>query len=378
MEKIILPKYKNIAKTLIEKIKKGEYKKNDFLPSEAELSKIFKVSRVTVRQALNILINDGWIKPIAGVGSVVINDSSSKIGVSSLDKESKNKNIYFILILSKNIKWGIENPFYAEIISGAEQKIREDGYHLLFTVYYEDIKRASDLSELIIKKHVNGFLLVGDIEEKFIVMVKKSGLPAVVVNNPIAEKYELPMVINDDFRGGYSVTKFLYDTGCRKIACIKGPTTSASCEERFKGYLTALKNLGLQVQENLIVEGNLEFESGYDAVKKIFSSKVVPDGIFTINDTMAIGAMKFLLEKGIEIPKDVSIVGFDNIGQSAQVVPALTTVDVQRREMGYISAGKLIEFIENKSAYYPVRIILPCRIIERDTTTKIKKEELKK
>lgn len=373
MDKLVLPKYKSIAKTLIEKIKKGEYKKNDFLPSEAELSKMFKVSRVTIRQALNILINDGLIKPIAGVGSVVINDGSSKVGAATLDKEAKN--IYFVLILSKNIKWGIENPFYAEIISGAEQKIRESGYHLLFTVYYEDIKRASDLSELIIKKHVNGFLLVGDIEEKFIAMVKRSGLPSVVVNNPIGEKYDLPMVVNDDFRGGYSVIKLLYDTGCRKIACIKGPATSMSCEERFKGYLTALKNLGLPIQENLIVEGNLEFEAGYEAVKKIFSSKIIPDGIFAINDTMAIGAMKFLLEKGIEIPKDVSIVGFDNIGQSAQVVPALTTVDVQRREMGYISAGKLIEFIENKSAYYSVRIILPCKIIERDTTKKLNKEE---
>ncbi len=371
MEKSILPKYKSIAKTLIEKIRKGEYKKNDFLPSEAELSRVFKVSRVTIRQALSILINEGLIKPIAGVGSVVISDDGTK---SSISLDKKSRNIYFVLILSKSIKWGIENPFYAEIVSGAEQRIRESGYHLLFTVYYEDIKRASDLSELIIKKYVNGFLLVGDIEEKFIAMVKKFGLPSIVVNNPIAEKYELPMVINDDFRGGYAAAKFLYDTGCKKIACIKGPSTSMSCEERFKGYISALKNFGLQIADNLIVEGNLEFESGYDAMKKIFSSKTIPDGIFAINDTMAIGAMEFLLEKGIEIPKDVSIIGFDNIGQSAQVVPALTTVDVQRREMGYIATGKLIEFIENRSAYYPLRIILPCKIIERDTTKKIQKK----
>lgn len=373
MKETLLPKYKAIAKFLIQKIQKGEYKKNTFLPSESELSKMFKVSRVTIRQALSILVNENLIKPIAGVGSVVINDTPGKISLDENTTE-KSKNIYFVLILSKNVKWGIENPFYAEIISGAEQKIREKGYHLLFTLY-EDVKRASDLSELMIKKHINGFLLVGDMDEKFINLVKKSGLPAIVVNNPIGEKYELPTVINDDFRGGFEATKFLYNTGCRRIACIKGPSTSTSCEERFKGYISALKNLGLEVQQNLIVEGNLEFESGYDAVRKILSSKIMPDGIFAINDTMAIGALKFIIEKGIDVPNEISIIGFDNIAQSSQVVPALTTVDVQRKDMGYIATEKLIEFIENSSKFYPIRFVLPCKIIERETTKKITKEK---
>lgn len=372
MKENLLPKYKSIAKFLIQKIQKGEYKKNTFLPSEAELSKMFKVSRVTIRQALNILIHENLIKPIAGVGSVVVNDTPGKFSTEASSGGAKS--IYFVLILSKTVKWGIENPFYAEIISGAEQKIREIGYHLLFTLY-EDIRRASDLSELIVKKHINGFLLIGDMDEKFINLVKKSGLPVVIINNPIGEKYELPVVINDDFRGGFEATKFLYNTGCKKIACIKGPSTSMSCEERYKGYLSALRNLGLEINENLIVEGNLEFESGYDAVKKIFSSKIMPDGIFAINDTMAIGALKFIIERGIEIPKEVSIIGFDNIAQSSQVVPSLTTVDVQRKEMGYIAASKLIEFIESNSRFYPIRIILPSKIIERETTRKLLKEK---
>ncbi|MEN3013430.1 MAG: GntR family transcriptional regulator [Endomicrobiia bacterium] len=369
MKDSVLPKYKTIAKILSQKIQKGEYKKNTFLPSEAELSKMFKVSRVTIRQALNILIHENLIKPIAGVGSVVINETPSKFSEISVDK---TKSIYFVLILSKSVKWGIENPFYAEIISGAEQRVRENGYHLLFTLY-EDIRRASDLSDLMIKKHINGFLLVGDMDEKFINLVKKSGLPSVIINNPIGEKYELPTIINDDFRGGFEATKFLYNTGCRKIACIKGPSSSLSCEERYRGYISALKNFGLEVTSNLVVEGNLEFESGYDAVKKIFSSKILPDGIFAINDTMAIGALKFLIEKGVEIPKEISIIGFDNIAQSAQVVPSLTTVNVERKEMGYLATGKLIEFIENKTQYFPIRVILPCRIIERETTRKIEK-----
>lgn len=370
----VLPKYKRIAKSLIEKIKSGEYKKNTFLPSENQLTKIYKCSRITIRQALAILIKKELIKSIPGVGSVVIGDSSSAdIKEEEIIYPKNIRNIYIILVFPSRVKWGIENPFYAEIIGAIEEKVRNRRYHLSFTVY-ENIKRVSDLSELIINKHVNGFILLGDIEEKIIDLIKKSGLPVVTVNNPLCEKYGLPMIINDDFRGGYEVAKFLIDIGSKKIGCIKGPKDSPSCEVRYEGFVTGLKNLGFNIENLLTVEGNLEFESGYDGMKKIFlsSQKKLPDSVFCINDLMAIGAMKYISEQGLNIPDNISVIGFDNIAQSSQVVPPLTTVDIQRKEMGYIAAEKLIEFIEDKNKYYPIKIVLPCKLVIRDSTLKKK------
>jgi len=370
-----LPKYKQIAKSLIEKIKKGEYKKNSFLPSENQLTKIYKCSRITVRQALAILIKKELIKSIPGVGSVVIGEPSNvNVKEEDIVFHKSIKNIYIILVFPSKVKWGIENPFYAEIIGAVEEKVRKKGYHLSFTVY-ENIKRVSDLSQLIINKHVNGFILLGDIEEKIIELIKKSGLPVISINNPLCERYNIPIVINDDFRGGYEVAKFLLEIGSKKIACIKGPKDSPSCEVRYEGFVTGLKNLGFNAENLVTIEGNLEFESGYDGMKKIFSSsqKELPDSIFCINDLMAIGAMKYISEQGLKIPDNINVIGFDNIAQSSQVVPPLTTVDIQRKEMGYIAAEKLIEFIENNNKYYPIKIVLPCKLVIRNSTQKKKK-----
>jgi len=366
-----LPKYKQIAKSLIEKIKKGEYKKNTFLPSENKLTKIYKCSRVTVRHALSILIKQNLIKSIPGVGSVIIGDSdfASNIKDEEIVYPKKIKNIYIILVYPERIKWGIENPFYAEIISGIEEKVREKGYHISFTVC-ESVRRISDLSEIIINRHVNGFILLGDIEEKINELIKKSGLPVISVNNPLAEKYNIPIVVNDDYRGGYEVAKFLLNIGCKNLACIKGPKDSPSCEIRFEGFISGLKNMGYNTSNLSVVEGNLEFEGGYEGAKKILISyhKHIPDAIFCINDLMAIGAMKYITERGFKIPDNINVVGFDNIALSSQVVPPLTTVEMRRKEMGIIAAEKLIEFIEDKSKFYPLKIVLPCKLIIRSST----------
>jgi len=370
-----LPKYKQIAKSLIEKIKKSEYKKNTFLPSENKLARIYKCSRITVRQALSILIRKNLIKSIPGVGSIVTGgtDVASNIKEEDIIYPKSIKNIYIILVFPERVKLGIENPFYAEIISGIEEKVREKGYHLSFTVC-ESVRRISDLSELIINKHVNGFILLGDIEEKINELIKRSGLPVISVNNPLCERYGIPVVVNDDYRGGYEVAKFLLDIGCKKLACVKGPKDSPSCEIRFEGFVSGLKNLGYNTSNLNVVEGNLEFEGGYEGTKKIFTSfhKQIPDAIFCINDLMAIGSMKYITEQGLRIPDNVNVIGFDNIAQSSQVLPPLTTVDMRRREMGFIAAEKLIEFIEDKNKFYPIKIVLPCKLIIRASTLKKK------
>jgi len=213
-------------------------------------------------------------------------------------------------------------------------------------------------------------IAISDIEEKINELIKKSGLPVISVNNPLAEKYNIPIVVNDDYRGGYEVAKFLLNIGCKNLACIKGPKDSPSCEIRFEGFISGLKNMGYNTSNLSVVEGNLEFEGGYEGAKKILISyhKHIPDAIFCINDLMAIGAMKYITERGFKIPDNINVVGFDNIALSSQVVPPLTTVEMRRKEMGIIAAEKLIEFIEDKSKFYPLKIVLPCKLIIRSST----------
>lgn len=365
-----LPKYKQIAKFLIEKIISKEYKKNALLPSEKRLCEIFNCSRVSVRQAIDILVKYKIVQPLPGVGTVVLKDDISEHILNSIVEEYPTKSpkyIYSILAAGK-VRLGIDNPFYGEILQGIEEKIRETRYHFSFTVF-ENIKRVTDISELILTKNVSGFILLGEIDEKFIITVKNSGLPIILVNNHLGMKYNIPSIVNDDFRGGYEATKYLFDTGCRKIGCLKGPSDVTSCEERVKGYKAALRDLGLPIVDDYLIEGDLEFESGYEKAKEFVQLGV--DGIFVVNDLMSLGVIKYFLENGIKIPDDISVIGFDNIPQSHQGTPALTTMEIERRQMGYIAASKIIEFIENVSTYLPIKITLPCRLIVRDTTRKV-------
>lgn len=365
-----LPKYKQIAKFLIEKIISKEYKKNTLLPSEKQLCEIFNCSRVSVRQAIEILVRHKIVQPLPGIGTVILRDDISEHILNTIIEEYPTQSPRYIygIIAAGKIRLGIDNPFYSEIVQGIEEKIRETKYHFSFTVF-ENIKRITDISELILTKNVSGFILLGEIDEKFIITAKNSGLPIILVNNHLGTKYNLPSIVNDDYRGGYEATKYLFTTGCRKIGCLKGPTDATSCEERVEGYKAALRDLGLPITESYVIEGDLEFESGYEKAKEFIQLGV--DGIFVVNDLMALGAIKYLLENGIKIPEDISIIGFDNIPQSQQITPALTTMNIERRQMGYIAASKIIEFIENISTYLPIKITLPCQLIVRNTTHQI-------
>jgi len=373
----ILPKYKQIARSLMEKIKSGEYKKNSFLPSENSLTKIYNCSRITIRQALSILIRKNVIKTIHGVGSVIIKSPEEIVFEDEdflfIDKdEPLSRELQRIgLLYSKSIKWGIENPFYGEIISSIEKNAKEAGYLLSFAIY-EDMKRISDVSEFIVDNNVVGFILLGDIERKVVEILKNTGLPLVSVNSPVVENYKISIVINDDYRGGYEVGKFLLSIGCERIACIKAPKNVSSCDIRFEGFLEGLKKNGYNTSNLIVVEGNLEFDSGYECVKKFFSfHKQVPDGIFCLNDLMAIGAMKYITEQGLRIPDNINVIGFDNIAQSAQVFPSLTTVEIQRKKMGEIAVRKLIYHIHNINKLFSLKVVLPCKLVVRNSTRNI-------
>ncbi|MCX7956654.1 MAG: GntR family transcriptional regulator [Endomicrobia bacterium] len=367
-----LPKYKKIVRYLIEKINSKEYKRNSLLPSEKQLCEMFNCSRVSVRQAIGILVKNKIVQPLPGIGTVILKDEITPYILNSIVEEYPVQSAKYIygVIAGGKVRLGIDNPFYSEIIEGIEEKVRETKYHFSFTVF-ENIKRATDISELILNKNISGFILLGEIDEKFIITIKDSGLPIILVNNHLGPKHSLPSIVNDDFRGGYEATKYLFEIGCKKIACFKGPVDATSCEERVNGYKSALKDLGLPVIEENIIEGNLEFESGYEKAKCFLELKSKIDSIFVVNDLMALGVIKYFIENGIKIPEDVNIIGFDNIPQSSQLTPALTTMNIERRQMGYIAASKIIEFIENLSTYLPIKITLPSKLVVRDTTRKV-------
>ena len=163
------------------------------------------------------------------------------------------------------------------------------------------------------------------------------------------------------------VTQHLIELNHRRIGCITGPSNLTPSADRIIGYRRALEQANLSVDESLIIPGDFHIESGYAATLRLLNLPDPPTAIFAFNDLMAVGAMHAASQAGVEVPRDLSIVGFDDIELASYVTPALTTVKQPTMEMGKKAVQLLIERIEDKDI--PTRChISPTELIIRDSS----------
>jgi LacI family transcriptional regulator len=157
----------------------------------------------------------------------------------------------------------------------------------------------------------------------------------------------LPSIQVNNVQAAREVCEYLIQKGHKKIATITGPDDSTTAVDRLEGYYQALKHNNIEIREDLIIHGNFEFDSGYKAIDRILDREKDITAIFAQNDMMAIGAMKALNEKGLRVPDDIAIIGFDNIPLSSYVTPVLSTVTVPVYELGRTSMKILADLLAN-------------------------------
>lgn len=207
-----------------------------------------------------------------------------------------------------------------------------------------------------------GIIFVGDIADEILIESRERTLNAVIVDKP---SRIITSVFNDNEWGVYLTTSYLIRTGCRRIALFHGPESHYFTRAITTGYRRALSEHGIPFDETLYIDGEYHITNGYEPAKRILESDIRFDGIVS-NDEMASGAMKALKEKGLKIPDDVSLFGFDNLIISQHTEPQLATVDVSYEYMGRIAVRKSIENISIRESL-PVQIILPVTLIPRNT-----------
>ena len=180
------------------------------------------------------------------------------------------------------------------------------------------------------------------------------------------------IVNSNNVKGAYTATKHLIDYGHREIAHICGDIEKLSGMERLEGYKKAMSEAGLTIREEYVINGDFTEEGGFNCTNQLLKGKAKNyiTGIFSSNDTMAIGAMKALKEMGIRIPDDISIVGYDDIRIASYTSPTLTTIKSPILEMSLVATKNLINFIENNinSAEYHT---ISTELIVRESTKKI-------
>ncbi len=264
--------------------------------------------------------------------------------------------------------------FFSTVISGIEDIAQSRGYNVIITQSNESVDREMMNLQTLFNNRVDGILVSLSRESfdysHFEAMIQK-GLPIVFFDR-VADTIETSKVTVDDFLGGYQATEHLIQQGYKRIGHLAGPQNLDITTERLNGYKKAHEDVGLSVDEDLVVFGKASDESdAYSATFELLKTKS-PDALFASNDLAAMGAIKAAQKYGKNVPQDFGVVGFSNWQFTALTNPSITTIEQPGFEMGQHAAELLIKQIdggEEDVAFESMK--LPTQLLLRDSSKKV-------
>ena len=243
----------------------------------------------------------------------------------------------------------LENPYYTEIIHGVEETAARHGFGTTLSCHMDSAVDKSSIFKLM-ELGVDGIIHAGPLQnDQLIEYLRSQHIPYVLLGRKL-ENTRGSYVICNDYQSAYQGTNYLMNLGHRDIVFLFGKQSSYSSLQKYQGYVGALKDAGRKLQEDLIYSGGLSFQGGYEAVKELLEKKASFSAIIAGNDMMALGAREALLEAGLGIPEEVSLMGIDDIFWSRIKGIELTTVHVPQYEMGSKSFEILMRRIDNPQA----------------------------
>ncbi|WP_077289083.1 MULTISPECIES: LacI family DNA-binding transcriptional regulator [unclassified Thermosipho (in: thermotogales)] len=260
----------------------------------------------------------------------------------------------------------ITNPFFANIVRGAEDYLRKKGYNLILCNSDQDRKQETELLKILISKHIDGLLFTGTGSSNPLLVEKiRKGLKVVFLDR-IFEEINSSYVIVDNKIGMNLLLDYLIDVGHRSFIFINGNKETFSAKIRYEAFTERARTEKLEFKHYFT---EFSYEAGYKKAKRL---KGLPDAILCGNDLIAYGVIDALEEKGYKVPEDVSVTGFDDIPFSKHFKPPLTTVYQPMYEMGRKSAKLLLEIIEEKKVSNKGIVLLP-KLVIRESTKEMRK-----
>lgn len=262
---------------------------------------------------------------------------------------------------------------YAMAISGIEKVAEENNVRIIICQSDESYLREKNLTEELIKIGVSGLIvsIAGETKSfSHFLDLKTRNIPLVFFNRQ-CDEVETDKVVIDNFKAAYDATEHLISIGCKRIAYIGGPSILQISNRRMLGFVGALKDANVSVDENQIAYCNFTKESNLSAARKLLYSPNPPDGILAFSDQVAIAAMLAAKERGLKIPEDLAIIGFNNDPVNELLEPSLTSINQPAFQMGYEAAKLIFERIsdENKNITHK---ILKSELVIRNSTNRNK------
>lgn len=334
-----------------------------------DIAKLAGVSPGTVSNALNNR------KGVGQETKTKIIKIAEELGYFNNRKKSEERLIRLI-IFKKHGYILSDTQFFTALIEACENKCRQSGYELLISQIIDSEHDKDDILKIIDQKKVDGILLLAtEMDETDFKNFKDVDIPMVVLDSYFDIEGNDYILINNT-SGAYRATKYFIENGHKRIGILGSSIEINNFKYRRIGFEKAINEAGiiLRNEDNILIEPTLD--GAYQYMKKFIEQNIekdLPTAFFAFNDIIALGAIKAMQELGINIPKDVSVIGFDDIPISSLINPGMTTIKVFTNEMGSLAVKRLINKINEDEEVVPIKIEIDTKLIERNSVSRVEK-----
>jgi len=350
--------YHQLAGIIRQDIETGKFKPGDRLPSMDDLSEEHSVNKVTVRRALAELNAAGLIYSVPAQGTYVAEPAAAA-------RLAPRNRTMTVGLVSQLMVPGNTGLYHLEIITGIREELSKHNANLVIPTARPVDSQIKSLDH-VAATGLDAIIYLGVFEPQALRRMVENGPPAVLVDYSI-RGLQIDSILLDNRGGGCQAMEHLLSLGHRKLAVIVGAEDQTATKERMEGALDALDQAGVPRSILRKYVGNFQRESGYQAMAEILKSGDIPTGVFCFNDEMAAGALQALYSfSSLQVPRDISIVGFDDTSWATATQPPLTTIAVAKSLMGRIAVQRIMARI--KHADQSTVTILPTDIVVRNST----------
>lgn len=305
----------------------------------------------------------------------VVNEETKKKVVEAIKKLGYRPNIVARSLKTQRTRTvgiiipDISSQFYPEIVRGAEDVSNIYDYNIMLCNTDLDPEKEMEYLRVLKEKMVDGVLYMSNsLEPNILELIKELQLPMVLVETTSTEG-DIPSVTINNEKAAHEGVNYLIHKGNKRVAYIGTHEDAVNASAlRYTGYKKAIKENNLELNEKIIYFGGLKAQDGYEGMNKILDQEKI-DSVFCASDEVAMGAINALRDRGISVPEDVDVIGFDNIYSSAIFYPKITTIAQPMYDMGSVGMRMLIKII-NKQELETKNYILDHSLIKRDSCKK--------
>lgn len=260
----------------------------------------------------------------------------------------------------------IQNPFYVEVVEGVEKYALENDYAVLMCNFAQNEKRAKLYLDIMTSEGIDGMIAAPVSEwDKEVANLVQSGLPIVCIDRNI-RGVKTDTIVVDNRQGAFDAIELLINLGHDRIGFIGGKTQIPTTTERYQGYEEALMKHEIAIDKSLVKFGDSKHHSGKELVEELLTLDKPPTALFTGNNLITLGALETIHKRGLKIPKDIAIVGFDDMYWSISLNPPLTAVSQPAYEIGKRAVEMLLQRIENPDRE-PAKVVLNTKLMVRQS-----------